>query len=615
MNRLLRWAFLCIDACFVPGLVLSLGGVAKGEPSEAGRFQAHVAYLASDELEGRGVGSKGIELAAEYIAGEFKRIGLEPAGENKSYFQTFPITLHRTLTGNSRLAFSGDATERKLSRDFVPFSFSSEEAFEAETVFCGYGIVAADKQRDDFVHVDTQGKVVILFRGEPVSWADADGNSTTHAMFRNKIYNAKDRGAVAVLMVNQRPAEGETEELTEFTAESAEAYGIPAFHVSRSMAEAMLDSAGVGSLDALQGKLDGGAYASAAMPTVKVSGQAVFQKNAADTRNVIGIFRGTGPRADEVVIIGAHYDHLGIQKPMMRKFKAGQLVKDASVPQIHNGADDNASGTGGLIEIARKFAKGPPPGRSILFIAFTAEESGLHGSKYYVEHPTVPLAKTAAMLNLDMIGRMPSDTDKVHVFGVECGREFGPLVEKAGTAAGLSIATTGDPGGRSDHATFVRQQIPSLHFFSGQHPDYHKPTDDADKINAQGGVKIASLVHAIAGDIAALNARPVFAEVKTTSSDQPTGTPTYRVVMGIAPGYGDDGKPGMAVEAVTPEGPADVAGLKAGDRILRIGSKKVANIYDYMAATRGNKPGDVVEVVVLREEIEVALKVKLAPAK
>jgi C-terminal processing protease CtpA/Prc len=189
------------------------------------------------------------------------------------------------------------------------------------------------------------------------------------------------------------------------------------------------------------------------------------------------------------------------------------------------------------------------------------------------------------------------------------------MVEKAGTAAGLSIATTGDPGGRSDHATFVRQKIPSLHFFSGQHPDYHKPTDDADKINAVGGVKIASLVHAIAGDIAALDAKPTFAEVKTASSDQPTGTPTYRVVMGIAPGYGDDGKPGMAVEAVTPEGPADLAGLKTGDRIIRIGSKKVANIYDYMAATRGNKPGDLVDVVVLREEIEVALKVKLAPAR
>lgn len=589
-----------------------LAGCANGLEQ---RFHAHIDYLASDKLEGRGVGTQGIELAADYIGQQFASVGLEPAGDDGTYFQTFSMTLRRTLTDESRLAFSGDKVERRQGTDYVPFNYSSDDSFSGGVVFCGYGIINPDKSYDDFKDIDLTGKAALMFDGEPSSWADENGNPTRHAQQRNKVYNAKDRGAVAILIVSPKPAEGETDRLTEFVAEGADAYGIPAFHITRAMADDCLASVRFGTLNDLQIKLDAGGFASADLAHVAVTGQAGFKKTSAPTRNVLGIRRGAGPLADEFVVIGAHYDHLGIRKPMMRKFKGGKLVAEEIRPQIHNGADDNASGISGLIENARIFAAAPPPKRSVLFIAFTAEESGLHGSKYYVEHPTIPLEKTAAMLNMDMIGRLKPGDDHVQVFGVQCGKEFMEVLEPAGRAVGLTIAPAVDEGGRSDHASFIRKQVPSMHFFSGNHPDYHQPSDDSDKINTQGGVRITKLVYETARSLADRESRPEFQMVKSEKKDQPAATTTFRVVMGLTPNYTDDGTPGMGVDAVSPEGPAEVGGMKAGDRIIRIGGKSVANVYDYMAATRNNKAGDTVEVMVLRDGKEQTLKVTLAPAK
>jgi len=580
------------------------------------RFQTHVNYLASDELEGRGVGSRGIELAADYIADRFREIGLEPAGDNGTYFQSFEMTLRRTLTDEARLSIKGAATPLRLREDFVPFNFSSDEAFSGPVVFCGYGTVAPEENRDDFADVNVDQGVVLMLRGEPPSWSDETGELTRHAMFRSKVYNAKDRGAVAVLIVNQKPAAGEADDLTQFVAEGAEAYGIPAFHVTRAAASAMLAAGRFDALEVLQRKADEGDSVSADVPHVAVDGQAVFRKVSASTRNVLGLLRGTGALAEETVVVGAHYDHLGIQRPMMRRFKAGKPVHETSDPQIHNGADDNASGTSGVIETARLLAEGPRLKRSVLFIAFTGEESGLHGSKHYVEHPTVPIESTVAMLNMDMIGRLPAGSDDLLVFGMRSGAGVPDIVERAAAEVGLEAKPSPDTGGRSDHAPFIRREVPSMHFFTGFNGDYHKPSDDSHKINASGGAKVVSLVRKTACAIAMLDERPEFREPPQPSRQPDSGgSPSYRVVMGIAPEYAEDGTPGMAVEAVTPEGPADLAGMKAGDRILRISDKEVANIYDYMAATRGNKPGDVVGVVVLRDGREIVLQVTLAAAR
>ena len=612
MNRLSKRTFALV-------LVLSVMLLTGCATELQRRFQAHVNYLAGDELGGRGVGSEGIELAADYIAQNFAKIGLEPAGDEGTYFQSFPLTTHRTLTDQCRLAFSDDPAVRQVGRDHIPFNFSSNEEFSGPLTFCGYGIVTEDKQHDDFEHLEMDGKVALMFRGEPLSWGDRRGFPSWHASIRNKVYNAKDRGVIAVLIVNQKLPDGESDKLIEFQAKGAAEYGIPAFHISRAMAERALLLEGHELLDALQQRLDAGEYVSADWPKTTVNGFAGFKKVESTVRNVVGVLRADGSMADQCVIIGAHYDHLGLVKPMMRRFQKGKLVSSPTAPQIHNGADDNASGVAGLLEIASRFAKADQSvKRSMIFVAFTAEESGLHGSKYYVDHPAMEIESTVAMLNLDMIGRMPFWSNRIQIFGAESGDSFSGILSSYARDAGLTVMSTRETGNRSDHASFIRKEIPSMHFYTGGHADYHKPTDDAHKINPAGGAKVVALVYQVAHQLAIAEKRPRYQQVKQKKKDQPGDSdelPSYRVVMGIAPGYGDDGKEGMQVDGVSPEGPADMAGMKTGDRIIQIGGKKVANVYDYMAATRNNNPGDTVQVVILRRGKKVTLQVVLAPAR
>ncbi len=609
VRRLLLGSIVAIAAC-------GWAAGATAAPDLRQRFQAHINYLADDRLEGRGVGSQGIELAAEYIAKHFADVGLKPTGDGGTFFQTFPMTLHRTLTDTGRLGFEGDTIPLKQGDDFLPMSFSSNDAFSGKVTFCGYGIVAPEKQHDDFAGLDLSGRVALMLLGEPPSWADENGFTSRFSFLRDKIYNAKDRGAAAVLLVNPVPPAGDADALTEFDADNADEYGIPALHVTRSVIDARLAKIGAGPLAKSQERLDAGgphAFASTALDNLSVSGQAGFQKNTLPTRNVLGLWAGTDA-SGEALVIGAHYDHLGKRKPMMRAFKEGKLVRDTVEPQIHNGADDNASGVAGLIEIARMVVAASRPRRGILFIAFSGEEAGLHGSKFYIAHPSMPLDKTVAMLNLDMIGRMPPDSNKLTVFGAHSAPEFMHALETAAREIGLVIGPSHDEGGRSDHAPFVRQKIPSMHFFSGHHADYHKPGDDSEKINAEAGAKVTILIARVALAIANREQRPTYQEVKPNSEDAPK-TAGYRVVMGLSPGYVDDGQPGMLVEAVSPQGPAELGGMKSGDRIVRVGGKKVGNIYDYMAATRGNNPGDTVEVAVLRDGREVLLQVTLAGSR
>lgn len=600
---------------FLIGSFLLLGCFPLGCASDLQkRFQSHIDYLASDELEGRGIGSEGLQLAADYIAGQFELIGLEPAGDDGGWFQTFSMTVDRKLTDQCGLTVSGESTKLERGQDFIPFGFSSNDAFKGDVVFCGYGIVDSDRSHNDFVHLDLKGKIAIIVRGEPADWADEAGNATRNAMFRNKVYNAKDREASAVLIVNQAPEEGESDKLSRFVSHRPDAYGMPAFQITRKLAEQLLERGGLRSLDALQAAVDDGKLASAPLVGVSISGQAGFEEVTASTSNVVGRLPGVGPLAKEHVIIGAHYDHLGIRKPMMRRFRRGKVVSGEVKAQIHNGADDNASGVSGVIEAARILVAEPMP-RTVLFIAFTGEEAGLHGSKYYVEHPIVPLDDTVAMLNLDMIGRMGRFGAEVQAFGAATSPQFDAILESAAKPTGIKAVAAVDQGGRSDHAPFIRSKIPSMHFYSGHHKDYHQPSDDSDKINAKGGAGVVRLVASAVRAIAERSDRVAFSEPKGASFAQKEGAVTsFKVVMGLAPSYIDDGKAGMKVDGISSEGPADMAGMRVGDRILRIGTTTVSNVYDYMAATRSNKAGDEVEVMVSRGGKEVALKVVLAPA-
>lgn len=581
-------------------------------PQVERRFERHVRYLADDAREGRGVGSRGLEQSANYIAREFRAAGLVPGGDDGTYFQPFPHTLNRELTDKARLSLGEAAGSLTLGQDFTPLSFSSNESFTGDVVFGGYGIVSAEPKWDDYAHADVTGKVVLVLTGEPASWADKDGFSTRHSLFDSKVYNARDRGAVAILFVHPESA-GEQDRLLPFSGESPDEYGLPAFHITRAVAERVLAAGGAAPLRSLEADLDAGRMVSKALAGVSASGEAGYVRRESPTWNVCGWIEGQGALADEWVVIGAHYDHLGVRRPMGRKFKAGRAVAHDEPPQIHNGADDNASGVAGLIEVARMFEQGPRPRRSIMFVAFSAEEAGLHGSKFFVDKCPVAVDRIVGMLNMDMIGRLDPATRALTVFGVGCGEGFDEILRWASAGLNLELETTPDPGGRSDHAAFVARKVPSLHVYTGSHTDYHRPTDDAELVNFAGGAEVATLVYRVARELADREARLEFVEVKT--SEQERGVTGFRVVMGLTPNYTDTSQPGMGVDGVSPEGPAQLAGMQAGDRIISIGGKMVNNVYDYMASTRNNKPGDVVEVIVLRGGERVTLSVTLAGAR
>lgn len=574
-------------------------------------YLTHIDYLAGDALDGRGLGTEGIERAAKYFAEQFKACGLEPAGDKDTYFQSFEVKLSPEQTDTGYFRVDGADIKAESGEDYVPFNFSSDAKFSGDVVFGGYGIVNEDKEHDDFVHLDVEGKVVLMLRREPPSWGDGDGERdfTPHAQFSNKIYNAKDRGAVAVLIANQRPAEGDEDHLTSWIGMGGGGgdYGLPALHVTRALADKLLAAGGLDSLDALQTKLDDGGYASKALSGVKLSADPGIKRKTATTRNVIGMLRAKGPLADEFVVIGGHYDHLGRTIPR-RGFGMSDTTEQPEL-QIHNGADDNASGSAGVIELAKALSRAGDLKRSVLFIAFSAEETGLLGSKHFVEHPTIPLDHIVAMLNMDMIGRLPDESDaKVQVFGTKAAEEFEDMIERLGAQDGLDIQGSASAIGPSDHTSFYRKKIPALHFFTGLHGDYHRPGDDTDKINADGAIAVLNLVYDVALEIANKDAKPTYHEV--TERARIPGRGGFRVRMGIYPSYADN-TDGMAVDGVVDDGPAAEAGMKSGDVIIKIGETDVANIRDYMGALRNNKPGDEVDVIIKRGEENLTLNVKL----
>jgi Zn-dependent M28 family amino/carboxypeptidase len=319
-------------------------------------------------------------------------------------------------------------------------------------------------------------------------------------------------------------------------------------------------------------------------------------------KNIIGVLEGEGPLADETIIVGAHYDHLGLGG-------YGSLAPWTSA--IHNGADDNASGTSTLLEIARRLAASEKkPHRRIVFIAFSGEERGLLGSAHYVRQPRYPLEKTIAMFNLDMVGRLRED--KLTVFGTATAKNFDSLVGEACQQAGIHLIKFEGAMGRdqlsSDHVSFYNRKIPALHFFTGTHTDYHRPSDDADKLNVVGMRRIADVVVKVVETTDAEVERPQYVEVKQSGSGGVRG-----VSLGTMPDYSAQVE-GVALAGVRPGSPADQAGMKAGDILIQLGDSRIGNIDDFMNALGKHKPGEEVPITVKREGKDVKLKATLAPS-
>jgi aminopeptidase YwaD len=585
---------------------------AQSVAPDAALLKKHVAFLASGEFEGRRPGTAGANKAAAYLAQEFQRLKLgcatpdlkcRPEGKKGGgYWQEFPFVAAVELAKDNALSYSVEGKTRAivLREQWLPLGYSSNgSAQQAQLVFVGYGITAAELKHDDYAKVDAKDKIAVAFAGTP----DGDnphGQFTRYADARWKAVAAKDHGARALIVIasNDRFTDDRLAKLR-YEQTEGEA-GIPVIVMARRTAAEWFGLNGVEQLGALEKAKERWAEATRKLATLTVNLAVTVTRRAVPAYNVVGVLEGSDPKLKrEYLVIGAHYDHLG------RGGHDGSLAQNAT--DIHYGADDNASGTAGLLELARIFsAPGNRPRHSIIFIAFSAEESGLIGSKAYVGKAPLPLDASLAMLNLDMIGRLRDG--KLTVGGVGTSPEFRKLLE--GANRGLTLQLSEDGFGPSDHSSFYAKQIPVLFFFTGAHEDYHKPSDTAEKINYEGQAQVVNFVADIVRAIDRAEARPAYVLAR---SSQPSGRSTgFRVYLGTVPNYAESND-GMLLDAVREESPAAKAGLKAGDKIVRLAEREIKNVYDYTYALGEMKPDQEIEVEILRGGER--LKLKLTPTR
>jgi len=611
-------------------LLAAVGSIAQQpaaqlEPSIA-RLQQHISYLASDALDGRRTGSQGANDAAHYIAGEFSRLGLRPAIQKagasrrlsvamSQYLQPFPYVAGVT-PGPGNVLSIGDKKAR-VGQDWMPLGFSSNSQVENTPIaFVGYGITASELNYDDYADKRTNGKIALALAGTP----DGDNPHSQYARYegvRWKAIAARNAGAKALLIVT-REANLKDDRLSQITYDnSAGDAGLPVAVVSQDLigGKAMFDGFEAAAKKR-QYMFDENSKVNLTIDLVRKEVQAY---------NVIGVLEGSDRLLkNEAIIVGAHYDHLG---------RGGEGSLAPRSGEIHHGADDNASGTAGVLELARLFvSQRPRPKRTIVFMCFSGEEEGLLGSSYYVNHPIIPLGNTVAMINMDMIGRMKDR--KLIIGGIGTAKEWRDLIGSGNIAQAVKItATSGMPVvsanghpitngdstkafdltlqedgyGPSDHSSFYSKQIPVLFFWTGTHSDYHKPSDTFDKINYQDESRVLSLVARIIRDLDNADKRLTYTVAK---SDSQQGRSTgFRVYLGTIPNYSDSND-GLLLDGVRDDSPAAKAGLKAGDKIVKIGTREIKNVYDYTYALGEMKAGEEYVIEVMRGGEKLALKIK-----
>ena len=585
---------------------LAIADTPRVAPADANRYLNDIKTLTTPEMEGRGAGTKGIVRAATMLEQRYKSLGLEPAG-TKGFLQPFTVTTGAKLKSDNHAAIKSSAgkTDLQVDRDFVPFSFSSSGTATATMVFVGYGATAPEFQYDDYDGLDVKDKVVVMLRYEPESFAEKSGRNglTQHSQLITKAINARNHGAKAVLLVNGKLGDGEEDLLPRFGSTSGpQDVGVMLVQVKKSIADAWFKAAGKSLTEAQMQIAHSGKPNSFDFPAdLQAALKIDIEATHATVNNVLAYLPG---KSDEYVIIGAHYDHLG-------RGDSNSLAP-SQIGHIHPGADDNGSGTAGVLELARLLSplKGQLP-RGILFMSFAGEELGLLGSAEWVKHPTRPIGNAVAMLNMDMVGRIKDD--KVYVGGVGTGSSFKSFLEEDQPKSGFKLEYSAGGYSASDHTSFVSQKIPVLFFFSGLHSDYHKPSDTWDKINAPAAAHLLDLVDRVALQLDTAPDRPKFI---TVVEDKPAGGggSGYGPYFGSIPDFGQV-ETGVRFSDVRPGSPAAKAGLKAGDILVEFGDKPIKNLYDFTDALRRSKVGDVVEVKVLRDGKPVTASVKLEQRK
>lgn len=678
-RRYLVWSFAILaiaSAALSPIAQPRAAWAAEAENAAAAaetRLFEAVRYLASDELEGRGVDTQGINLAADYLAGQFAALGLSTELYDGTPFQTFAMVTGAKLGETNKVWLVGPPAEDgqpqrlplELGRDFNPLAIGGSGKFDLPLVFVGYGITAKDDDYDDYAEIDVENKAVLILRHEPQQANPHSAFNGTrpsaHAPFTRKLSNAYEHGAAIAVFctdlfeIEKKVAErrkrwqgaldelaaatdslkqqeklsleqlhelrAEVDKLTEQvltqSSNMAEEFDpvlgflgagdggesqLPALHCRRLVIDNVLRQAGLSDLAALEKAIDDGPKPqSFEIPGWRLQGEVSVNRTRSDVKNVVAVLDGSGPLAEETIVIGAHYDHLGWGGP-------GSFVPNAR--QVHNGADDNASGAAALVEVARKLVtRGKPLPRRVVFIAFTGEERGLIGSARYCREPLVPLDKTVAMLNMDMVGRLTDD--KLIVQGYDTARQFEALLDASNEKFGFQLTKNKGGFGPSDHSSFYAKKVPVLHFFTGLHKDYHRPSDTADKVNVEGMRRVAEMVADLAVAIATAEDRPEYRESARPAAIGGGGDRPY---FGSIPDFAQE-EPGYSLSGVAKDSPADKGGLKGGDLIVKLGDSRIGSLEDFDSALRKYKAGDKVEVVVRREGQEVTLTVTLAPPR
>lgn len=560
-----------------------------------GTVEDHVRTLASERLEGRLTGTKGERRAAAYLVRELRRIGAQPLGEG--FEIPFGFAAGTRDVGSTLAVTTPEGSREFAAPDAVrALSFSASESVEAPVVFAGYGIVTPDAgpdRYDSYAGLDVRDKIVVVLRYFPEDLPHERRVALSrYSGLRYKALVARERGArgLVVLTGPRSPNAGQLAPLSFDT--SAAGSGIVAASATEAVAQALFGGAGTPALAGLQARLDAGDPHAAgfALPHATLALHVRLERERREGRNVVGLLRGTDPGPRKTVLLGAHYDHLG------RGDHGSSLAREDERGRIHPGADDNASGVAAVLAVGARLAADPPKGDVVLAL-WSGEELGLLGSTAFARGALLPPERIAAVLNFDMVGRAAEGG--VVAQGTGTSPAWPALLERTSDAVGLSLAFEESPYLPTDSVVFDEEDVPTLNFFTGAHADYHRPTDTADRIDFAGLEQVARLGEAVARDLADAPSPPPFARVERHLEHGGVGRASLRCYTGTIPDYTAT-TDGLRLSGVVDGGPAEQAGLRGGDVIVRFGSQRIANIYDYTYALDAAKIGEPIEVEYLR---------------
>ena len=594
---------------FSSGFVLS----ENDAPSLADKLKAHIKFLAGEELQGRYPATDGNDKAAEYIISHLKSIGFQPIKDK--YYQEFQFLAGVECGKSSKVSFEylvekpGIPIEMlkpvvknwESGTDWIPIRFSDNGSAHGELVFAGYGISSAEDKYDDYEGIDVKGKIVIVLIDSSENKQSKNKVFAEFSELRYKARNARDHGASAVIFVKTQSDSANV--FYPLKPSMGNKAGIIVVQANRtSLAKFFPPNQQLYNIEKEINK--NFKPKSFLIPKTKVTVSVDIEPIEKPVKNVVAWIKGTDPqKQDEYVVIGAHFDHLG--------WGAENSMYHGK-PAIHFGADDNASGTSAIMEIAADLAK-KPLRRSVLFISFNAEEEGLRGSAYYVNNPLIPLEKTIFMLNLDMVGRMSGN--ELNVMGTGTSSGFARLVDSLSVMDSLTVSKASDGYAPSDQSSFYSKNIPVLFMFTSLHNDYHRPTDTWDKINYEGETQVVRYAEDILRTVANSDAKPDFIKVSGPApQDSAMRKEGYGVWFGSVPNF-EENATGLKISGTSAGSPAEKAGLKANDIIIKFGDKIIKNLYDLTYCLKEHQPGDVVVVRFVRGGKESEVSVTLEKRK